>query len=391
MKRLLAAVALVVAASSMATAGAATPRAPRIAGWLHTSGTRILDSKSREVRFVSVNVTGLESTNDEGSQVIKSCNRGWRAPSQRAAQNLAAWGFNTVRLPVAWGNLEPAAPAKGADRTVVHRWNEPYLRALDSAIAGYRANEIAVILDMHQWFWSYAFPAREGNCVGLGMPVWLNPQARSEPLERAKCDFFSGRTEPGVPIDAWQGFTDAWRLLAARYAKDPTVVALDIFNEPWLDTVKCPGQRLDALYRQVGTAIRKVSTRALLVFEDSNDLGGRPLAIRAMPPVANAVYSYHVYRPGWEPEGRQVVERYTARAKAWNVPVWMGEFNGFGAAHNVRPVPANALADTKALVTALKALGQGWAFWAYYGADGILPLGSDQPKPDLLAALQAGF
>lgn len=391
MKRASTLLVLVLAASWASTLAAATPKTPRISGWLHTSGQKILDTRNREVRFISVNVTGLESTNDEGSQVIKSCNRGWRTPSRRPAEHLAAWGFNSVRLPVAWGNLEPTAPVRNADGSVTHRWSDAYLKAIDSAVAAYRANGIAVVLDMHQWFWSYAFPAREGNCVGLGMPVWLNPQAKTEQLERAKCDFFSGRTEPGVPVDAWQGFTDAWTLLAARYAKDATVVAFDIFNEPWFDTVKCPGQRLDDLYRQVGSAIRKVNSRALLVFEDSNDLGGRPLAMKAMPPVKNAVYSYHVYRPGWETEGRQVVERSTVRAKAWNVPVWMGEFNGFGAAFNVRPVPANALADTKAMLAALKALGQGWAFWAYYGADGILPLGSDQPKADLLAALQGGF
>ena len=89
---------------------------------------------------------------------------------------------------------------------------------------------------MHQSNWSASFTApaiaKKPGCPGLGMPVWLDPDAAEETPQTAACDFYSGRTQPGVPGSAWQDFAAAEAFLDARYAGDPTVVAQDIVNEP---------------------------------------------------------------------------------------------------------------------------------------------------------------
>jgi len=103
----------------------------RIAGWVHTNGTRLVDQRGRTVRFTGVGLRDLEAGSGTMAParqpgVIRLCRDGWSISPRQVFDQIASFGFNTVRVAVTWANLEPTAPTGG-----VHHWNESYLRAVD--------------------------------------------------------------------------------------------------------------------------------------------------------------------------------------------------------------------------------------------------------------------
>ena len=217
-----------------------TPPTPAatVGGRLHTQGTQLIGPDGKPIRLIGVNLQGLQFTNDEGSNQQDECGRAWRLPPEGAAKNIRDWGFNHVRLTYAWGNVEPTPPTKNADGTYTHHWNEEYLKALDSVIESVRKEKLAIVLDPAQFQWSSAFkengPSGDRvSCEGYGMPAWLNPNAPSETIDQARCDFVANRAEPGVPIKPWDGLAAVWKMIGERYADNPSVVAADTINEPY--------------------------------------------------------------------------------------------------------------------------------------------------------------
>jgi len=57
------------------------------------------------------------------------------------------WGFNCVRLGVIWDGLEPKPGV----------FNEAYLQGIDRQIAWAKANDLYVLLDMHQDLYSVLY------------------------------------------------------------------------------------------------------------------------------------------------------------------------------------------------------------------------------------------
>jgi hypothetical protein len=55
------------------------------------------------------------------------------APGDEEWRQIDSSGFNSIRLPIAWANLEPEPPTLRG-RAVEHHWNEDYLRALDGIV-----------------------------------------------------------------------------------------------------------------------------------------------------------------------------------------------------------------------------------------------------------------
>jgi aryl-phospho-beta-D-glucosidase BglC (GH1 family) len=129
-------------------------------GFLHTSGTNIVTATGSTVQLTGMNVQGMESTNVDGSDVPGQCNDAWKPLTPAEVQEIAAYGFTTVRLPIAWGNLEPTVPTIGSGGSLVHHWNSAYVTALGDEVQLLGAAHLAVILDMHQASWGPAFRRR---------------------------------------------------------------------------------------------------------------------------------------------------------------------------------------------------------------------------------------
>ncbi len=364
-------------------------RAELIHGWLHTEGQQILDERSHVVRFCGVNVSGMEWGAGTSWSKVGCANRAlgcYAVPAEDECSNIATWGFNMVRLPVSWSNLEPNPPEwrKGE---IVHHYNTAYLEALDHIVAECHRYGLAVVLSMHQWGWSPAFhlPKNGGGETihGCGLPAWLFKGFTGD-VAQARREFFANRG------DAQEGVEGAWRFLARRYANDPTVVGADLFNEPDA-TDYARGKviqefTLDEFYRKVSTAVRSVNPRILLIFEE-----GRGTHLAAALPFSNVVYSFHEYPHRWDPQVDGWTRERLARARHWNVPVWVGEFQRLGP--KGLPGDPEGLEQTRQMLSFLKREGYGWSYWAYSraarpleGETGRGPV--DQP---LVAVLRSGF
>ncbi len=378
------------------TSQTSTTSAAADPGYFHTSGVQIVDSAGQPVQLTGLDVEGMETTNPQGSDVPGVCNNAWRPLTPSEVDQIAAYGFHTVRLPVAWGNLEPTAPTT-VGGTLVHHWNAPYVDALENEVQLLGAAGLHVILDMHQSTWSAAFStpatAKRPACPGSGMPIWLNPDATAETSQQAGCAFYAGSTEPGVPGTAWTDFAEAESYLDGLFAGSTAVVGQDVVNEP-----NCGNGRanLDGFYATVASAIEKANSHLLIIVEDKDDPG--TFELNQLPKVANVVLSIHLHEDYWSTAGtdqqtlpynaEEALAANVQRARAWNVPLYVGEFyafDGTGSQGSGRQPDPNWIADTKSFVAYAGQQGVSWAFWSWTQKQN--PASQPELTPDALAAL----
>lgn len=382
------------------------PCAPMISGWLHTKpgGTGVYDANGNLIPLQGVNVDGLDFGTGNPSSSPDSCGRGWSI-SPTSFSDVASWGFNSVRIPISWENLEPTPPTLTSGGTWVYNWNAAYLAELDSVVSQFGQNHVAVIWDFAQVDVSSAFrqapeKVQGGECEGWGNPTWLYPGITSpstgQELAGAMCNFFNDRSMVGgaapPPIEAMEA---AESMLASRYANNPTVVGVDMFNEPWF-TASCgsaasEGALLTSFYTAMGEAIVSANPHLLLIFEDSpSGLMHNTPIISTPPSIPNAVYSYHTYVANWA-AAQPYVQSYLGNAERWGVPLWMGEFNAFeaGCTGVNCQLDANWQPDTEALLAYCDGNAIGWAYFSYYS------LGTNVrtyvPKSEILAILRTGL
>src|SRR3989304_4733470 len=117
--------------------------AAKTQGFLSVQGTQIIDSTGSPVLLRGVNYPGYDSGNP-------------RLHSEAAYEMFARSGFNVVRLPISWGNLEPFPGA----------FYESYLTSyVDRDIRWAKKYGLYIILDMHQFNWASRFG-------GNGVPDW---------------------------------------------------------------------------------------------------------------------------------------------------------------------------------------------------------------------------
>jgi hypothetical protein len=372
-----------------------TPKspAPVVTGPLHTRGTQILGPGGESVRLTGINLQGMQISNDSGTAQPDACGRAWRTPPQDAARNIRTWGFNSVRLPFAWANLEPIAPTLQSDGTLTHHWSEEYLTALDKVIASLAAERLVVILDPAQFQWSSAFKANglsggKVTCEGYGVPAWLNPNAPNETINQVRCDFIANRPESGVPQRPWDGLSAVWTMLGQRYSDNEAIVAADTFNEPFFVQPTCPGADFPGFFKSIGTAIRAVAPHWLLIFEylpsDAAAFG-----LTSPPPFKDQLYSVHVYAPDWATAQAELMDPAWTTAQQWGMPVFVGEFSAFGATSN-RGGDPGWQDETRQMLAYMKERGISWTVFGYAG--GLSVINRDgQPRVEVIRILQEGF
>ena len=217
--------------------------------------------------------------------------------------------------------------------------------------------------------------------------MWAYPDT-AVGANRAECDFFADRREPGVPISLQTGYAAAWSNIAHRYATNRLVVGADLFNEP--SSGNCPGLDVTGFYRRLGARIRHANPHLLLICE----AGTGPVARSALRrPVAlpGWVYSFHLYVGPGAP-ARPVVGASLHRAAEWRVPVWVGELGVFQRGAQAG-IPAGTSSALRATVVYLRRHQAGWAFHQYAGGRVALTRRADGATlhSDWLAALRAGF
>ncbi|MGH9209540.1 MAG: glycoside hydrolase family 5 protein [Acidimicrobiales bacterium] len=261
---------------------------------------------------------------------------------------IAAEGFNAVRLLVSWSRLEPERGQIDAD----------YVEQIRQAVGDAANRGLYTVIDMHQDAWgpfvatppgSVCAPGLEPSNGWDGAPEWATPS----PTELDSCRPVDGEDKPGSELvtEAWHRFyTDAdgvqgrlvavWQHLAESLADEPSVAGYDLLNEPGHgrgDTA--PAALLAELaplgdfYARAIDAIRDGESEAGIeprpIFFEPTVLGSPPPADFSDDP--GLVYAPHVY-------GGSIVTFITVdqhwdivagQAATFETSLWIGEYGWF--------------------------------------------------------------
>jgi endoglucanase len=296
----------------------------------------------REVRLTGVNWSGLETN---GFAPIGLRTR----KIDDMLDQIAAAGFNTIRLPYSNQLLEPTTRPKAVNFSL-----NPQLQGLnglgllDYVVDGAGRRGLRVILDRHR-------PTADGQ-----VELWY--------------------TE-GVPEARW---IQDWVMLATRYKGNPTVIGADLSNEPhgaatWGDDNPATDWRLAA--ERAGNAILETNPDWLIVVEGVEHAGGETywwggnLSGAAQVPVRlsrpdRLVYSAHDYGPeeSWQswfgsgfPDNLPGIwgSRWAYLQQNGIAPVLVGEFGGRSIGGDTEGV------WQRALVRFLEQGGYSYTYWVW--------------------------
>lgn len=250
-------------------------------------------------------------------------------------KQMASWGFNLVRLPIAWNFIEPEP----------NQYDDTYLqRTVDQDLAWAGKYGIHIIVDMHQYGWSPHFTWLD-SWHTAGLPLWaVSTYENTLAGEgQSRADFWNGLGPNGSPVSEsnpsmQDRFFAMWQHVARRYSSSTVVAGYDIFNEPYsyrVDYKLHPqylptfsGTILPTFYAKLVDSIRVVDPIHVCFWEAPSASPNRP----------NIAYSIHY--PGQDDfslydavKVRSAVERVVSQAG--NVPVFVGEWGMLASAGDV--------------------------------------------------------
>jgi endoglucanase len=371
-------------------------------GYWHTSGNQILDSANNPVRISGINWYGFETSSEAPNGL-------WSQDYKAIIDDIAHLGYNTIRLP--WSdqmvednpvpNIISFYGSGGPINTDLKGLHS--LDVMDKIIDYAGQDGLKVILDNHR---SEAGNSAEQN--GL----WYTSQ---------------------YPESSW---INDWTALARRYASNPTVVGVDLRNEPHTPSYQSYGTgatwgtgstttdwRLAA--ERAGDAVLAVNPDLLIAVEgidvyqapgsgtSDSDWWGGNLEGAAQYPVQltvpnRLVYSAHDYGPDlYQQTWFNSSTTYDSLVAVWNkfwgylaasntAPVWVGEFGTTNTASDISSsTPGSQGQWFSNLVQYIKSNNLNWTYWALNGEDsfGLLdnqydPAPVSAQKQSLLASIQ---
>jgi endoglucanase len=285
-------------------------------GYLSTRGAEIVDANGTPVRLTGLSWFGLETPNYTPHGL-------WSRPMATLLDQVKTLGYNTIRVPYSNQLFEASSTPSGID------FNQnpdlvglSGLQILDKLVAGAKARGLRIILDRHR------ISSTQQSAL------WYDDQCWSA----GKC------TE-----ERW---ISDWKMLAARYKGEPTVVGVDLHNEPhgtatWGDGTVATDWRLAA--ERAGNAILSVNPDLLVFVEGIESAGGASywwggnLRNAGAAPVRldvpnRLVYSVHdypatVYAQSWFSDPSYPSNLPALWDATWGylvkqgiAPVWIGEF-----------------------------------------------------------------
>lgn len=396
-----AAAATVAAVAVLPTpAGAATGD-----GYWHTSGAQILDAAGNPVRIAGINWYGFETTDE----VVHGL---WGQDYKTIVGAVKSFGYNTIRIPFSDQMVEGS---KVPNQISFFGQNGPIntdlqgltsMQILDKIINYAGSLGLKVILDNHR--------SEDGNSAEQN-GLWYTS---------------------AYPESVW---ISDWVALANRYKGNPTVVAMDLRNEPHTQSFSSYGTGStwgtgntatdwNLAAQKAGNAILAVNPNLLIAVEGIsdwvNDSGqtvsdwwGGDLQPVATHPVQlsvadRLVYSPHDYGPHefaqtWFNSSTTYASLSTnVWDKNWGyiakqniAPVWVGEFGTpNGATDASDSTPGSQGQWFSGIVQYIKANNLSWTYWALNGEDayGLVdnqydPTPVSAAKQSALATLESPF
>ncbi len=339
------------------------------------------DSADRVVLLRGANYSGLEFGNFIGHP---------HGPEESDFAQMEGWGFDVIRLPIAWNYLEPQP----------NQLDESYLTDQVDPIVGWADQHgMLVVLEMHQFQWSPFFTNGNGapawTCAGRG---YSDDYAGTL---AAACDFFTGATATDGRT-LMDHFADVWRLVARHFAGDRRIAGFDFFNEaPGVGCAPLPPGTFerDALipfYRTLRQAVSEEGADSILFFDPPvfRNLG---VGIYAEPMGPNVVYAPHLYTetyglPNLKYDGNAAAitadyDLAATEAATLGGPLLCGEYGGNTAvAGGYLDATTQFVRDTLAEQDRRLI---GGAVWAYFPSDNTFSVvdAAGNPKGDLVDVL----
>lgn len=355
-------------------------------GYWHTSGNQILDSQNKPVRIAGINWYGFETTD----QVVHGL---WAKDYKAILNTIKSNGYNVIRMPLSNQMVEhPIVPTNikygGTNNADLRGLNS--LQILDRIIAEAGSLGLRVILDNHR--------SEAGNSAE-DSGLWYTAD---------------------YPETAW---IQDWTMLAQRYANDPTVIGVDLRNEPHGSVCwDCGASGTDwhLAAERAGNAVLAVNPHLLVAVEgiecyngDCDWWGGNLEGAGKSPVVLSVpnqlIYSAHDYGPNlfaqrWFNSSTTSASLIQTWTKYWAylslngiAPVWVGEF---GTTNNAADLQSGANGSQGQWFQSLIAFMQTnpqiqWTYWALNGEDSyaLLDSGYDATpasatKQQMLAGIQ---
>ncbi|MBC7518745.1 MAG: cellulase family glycosylhydrolase [Microbacteriaceae bacterium] len=282
-----------------------SPASPSASGWLHTDGSVFRTSSNQLYLIKSVSWFGTETTNCSPHGL-------WKISLARGVAQIKSMGFNTIRLPFS-NECLAATATNSIDFTInpALRGKTP-LQLIDAVVAVAKAQGMNVILDRHR------------------------PDSASQSSLWYTANYSEAR------------WIQDWKALATRYKTNPTVIGMDLHNEPrgqacW----GCGDPSVDwqAAATRGGNAVLGVNPKLLIVVEgvenqpdgSSTWWGGGLSGVQANPvrlDVANQV----VYSPHDYPSSVAYQQWFTAANYPDNLPAVWDKNWGYIARLGLAPV-----------------------------------------------------
>jgi endoglucanase len=375
------AIAALILFSLLVTIGPASLRATQVkaaSNYLHTSGSKLLDSSGQVVNLSGLNWFGFETSNNVPHGL-------WSRSWQSMLDQIKSLGYNVIRLPfsdaVLQSGVMPTSINYSLNPDLV---NLTSLQVMDKIIAGAGQRGIKIILDNHR---STAGGGPESN--GL----WYTS------------DF---------PESTWLA---DWKMLANRYKGDGTVIGADLRNEPHGDACWGCGDttkdwRLAA--ERAGNAVLAIDPDWLIVVEgvgtyngQSTWWGGNLLGAQAYPVRLN-IANRLVYSPHEYPASVSYQTWFADPTYPNNMPAIWDKYWGYLQKNNIAPIMVGEFGSRlqttsdQQWFTAFQSYARqnalGWTFWSLNpdsGDTGGL-LNDDwttvvQAKQDVLKTIQYAF
>jgi endoglucanase len=179
-------ISFVPAHSAQAAAAAGTGT-----GFLHAEGAHLVDASGNTVRMTGLNWFGMETDN-------KTFHGLWASVTWRSMiDHMAALGYNTIRVPYSDDALKPGAmPTSINSNTNPDLIGLSPLQILDKVVGYAGSKGMRIFLDRHR------------PTSAMQTALWYTA---------------------AVPESTW---ISNMQMLAARYKGNPTVVGIDLHNEP---------------------------------------------------------------------------------------------------------------------------------------------------------------
>lgn len=253
--------------------------------------------------------------------------------------SLAAWGFNSVRLPMHYNLF--TLPSEQEPVAGKNTWLTKGFQLTDSLLSWCKADKIYLILDLH------ATPGGQGNDIAISDRDTTKPSLWESELNKQKT-------------------IALWHKLAERYANEKWIGGYDLINETnWgfqnaSDKNGCAETEngdLKRLLTDITQSIRQVDKKHIIFIEANcwanNYKGLFPLWDN------NIVVSFHKY---WNNNNQGSIQSFLDIREKYNVPVWCGES---GENSNVWFTAAISLFEKNKI---------GWAWWPLKKLGGNNPL-----------------